>query len=250
MATLSQGVLQEAVRVSVARSEGKAVMEKNAPLGQPRPGWFAYHTLHPHVYSGLPPRDKFKEVVLVASFPRTGSTWLYKILEQYTGVESCAVYDESGHRSFFGGRTIEDVFSVIRVEGSRYLAPGDNCATKTHFPHLRTGEDANVRPSRLILLVRNPIDSVLSIWDYERRNEFTKPSPNFGKLSSHAELARKYEYVRRLSPNFPRGVCAFCAERGHGGGDWYREWHRPVTVDWLMGRRVAALCACGTFVHA
>ena len=156
-------------------------------------GWFEYLDMIPVVHSGLPRRQQLREVILSVSFPRTGSTWLYKLLESVTGREGCALYDESRNPAFFGGRVVEDVFAITRTDlKTQKLRPSDNCITKTHFPYIRAADDANVRPSRLIRLVRNPVDAIMSVWDYERRGRFGKGGRNFNGVPSIQNVTTRY----------------------------------------------------------
>lgn len=175
---------------------GVQPQEANRPGKQgerPPSGWFSYAGGQLVSHVGLPRRDQFAEVILSVSYPRSGSTFLYKLLEEVTGVHGCAVYDEVRNVAFFGGKQVEDVYELVRTQtNARWLGPGDNCIAKTHYPYFPAlGLDAVVKPSRLIVLVRNPVDTVLSMWDYERKKKMGE--------STVIELAQKYQ-LRASSP--------------------------------------------------
>ena len=79
------------VASTCAESQAACVRRAGDPEGPCLPpGWFEYGQGHPVVHAGLPSRDKLNEVILSVSFPRTGSTWLYQMLEKLTLKEGCA----------------------------------------------------------------------------------------------------------------------------------------------------------------
>ena len=198
------------------------------------PAWFNYTGDVPVLHAGVPYRDNFQEVVLSASFPRSGSTWMYRLLEQATGVQGCAgecacvsavqlvpltespvtdyallvVYDETRNRHFLGGWQADDVFALTRTGFStRRLSVMDNCVTKTHYPFFDHDVDRRVKPTRLLLLLRNPVDAVLSMRDYESK-QATRSSPFGTQVSTDAliKLAERYQCVPL--PRWP--CCVTC----------------------------------------
>jgi hypothetical protein len=123
------------------------------------------------VHDGVPPsRAALSEVVLSASLPRSGSTYLYTVLEKLSGVAGCSVYDEAAHANYHGGRAADEVFTLRRQLElpARFPKPHEACVAKTHFPFLKKTEDVGCAPGRLLVLVRNPVDAVTSMLSYVR----------------------------------------------------------------------------------
>lgn len=131
-------------------------------------------------------------VVLGASFPRSGSTWLYRTLESVTGVVGCSVYNETWAPGHSGGAFLpsDSVFTVKRASGE---APGPltPCLTKTHFPFVGTALDATVRAAGLLVLVRNPVDAVSGMFRYLVRKAGSRPDHRLA-VFGFASLLRSY----------------------------------------------------------
>jgi hypothetical protein len=82
---------------------------------------------------------------------------------------------------------------------------------KSHFPWLQLGLDAteSLRPSRLVVVVRNPIDAITSSYKYYRR----KDRRNSLVFRSHALV---YMCVTALCSAW--GLCVGRGGEGQGGG--------------------------------
>ena len=88
------------------------------------------------------------------------------------------------------------MFAVARTRlGTAALQPADNCITKTHFPHFNVTLDQRVKPSRLLRLVRNPVDAVLSIREYDAKKSVKTTFPGARWQRSYATVAKAaYSY--------------------------------------------------------
>lgn len=157
-------------------------------VGQHSPGWFQvkdfgknkpYHAPmirqgHQGSWAG-DHSNHYDEFILSASYPRTGSTFVYAYLEAATGVQNAAIYPEHTNPGFFGGVRVDNMFSVLKRQTdlpSVRVSGKYNAVVKTHFPYLGpNGQELSARPNRLLRMVRHPVDAVLGMWAYRHKGQ-------------------------------------------------------------------------------
>ena len=112
------------------------------------------------------------QLVAMPSFPGSGSTWARSALEQASGVYTGSVYCDNGLKAkgFVGEKVISSNVLVV----------------KTHFP----SQDLFIPlseyhdPSKFknitaaILLVRNPLDSIVSLWNWMHGGHTATTAPD------------------------------------------------------------------------
>ena len=114
-------------------------------------------------------------LVAFASFPGSGSTWARTALEQTTGIYTGSVYCDNmlKSRGFLGEKVISTNVLTVKT----HLPSMDLFPTLQEF-HDPTKFD-NV--TAVILLVRNPLDSLISLWNWMHGGHTaTAPPKDFG----------------------------------------------------------------------
>ena len=114
----------------------------------------------------------------------------------------------------------KQVGAIGSSQSPRPPSTGDKCVVKTHYPLLEVKNDKTAKPSRLLVLVRNPVDTVLSSFRY-----YIGKDPNVATgTMSLAAMAAKYMCVTTLdsdvngwavprpgwTPAWRSRVCAVC----------------------------------------
>ena len=114
--------------------------------------------------------------VAMASFPGSGSTWMRSTLEEITGIYTGSVYCDKDLKSkgFVGERITSSNVLFVKTH-----SPNKNFFIPSKL-YYDLGKFKNIRAA--ILLVRNPLDSIVSYWNYERSSHTaTAPSHTYGK---------------------------------------------------------------------
>ena len=113
--------------------------------------------------------------VAMASFPGSGSTWMRSTLEQITGIYTGSVYCDKDLKS-------------KGLIGER-ITSANVLFVKTHFPSTNFFIPSNLyydlnkfkKIMAAIVLIRNPLDSIVSYWNYQRSSHTaTAPLHTFG----------------------------------------------------------------------
>ena len=111
-------------------------------------------------------------IVALASFPGSGSTWARSALEQATGVYTGSVYcdKELKSKGFVGEKVIS----------SNVLAVKTHYPSKEMFIPLSEYRDPSKfkNTTAVILLVRNPLDSIVSLWNWMHGGHMATAAPN------------------------------------------------------------------------
>merc|ERR1711971_211084 len=119
----------------------------------------------------------------LASSPGSGNTWARYLIQQFTGYFTGAVYNDANLRkNGFPGEGIYDE-SVIAI--------------KTHLKDFRGGNKQNQKQvpkkfDRVILLIRDPFDRLVSEWNRENSGSHTGSA----SLKSFSNKARWEKYVK------------------------------------------------------
>ena len=110
--------------------------------------------------------------VALASYPGSGNTWVRYLLQQLTGALTGSVY--------FDPKLVENGFPAEGVSDGRVIA------VKTHFHDIHT----LTRYDKVILIVRNPWDAILSFFHYVTQKSHTNTAKRpiiKGKFDQFAE---------------------------------------------------------------
>ena len=112
------------------------------------------------------------QTVAMASFPGSGSTWMRSILEQITGIYTGSVYCDKDLKS--------KGFVGERITSSNVLFVKTHSPNKNFFIPLKLYYDLRKFKNIMaaILLVRNPLDSIVSYWNYERSSHTATAPPH------------------------------------------------------------------------
>ena len=99
-------------------------------------------------------------IVALASFPGSGSTWARSALEQATGIYTGSVYCDNRLKS--------KGFVGEKVSSANVLAVKTHYPSKDLFIPLSEYHDPSKfkNITAVILLVRNPLDSIVSLWNW------------------------------------------------------------------------------------
>lgn len=114
-------------------------------------------------------------IVALVSFPGSGSTWVRSALEQATGIYTGSIYCDNMLKSkgFVGEKVVS----------------ANVLAVKTHYPSMELfpkiqdlhDPDKFKNITAVILLVRNPLDSIVSLWNWFHGGHTATAIPrNFG----------------------------------------------------------------------
>ena len=119
---------------------------------------------------------KRRGVTALASFPGSGNTWVRSLLEKATGVCTGSYACDMSLR--FAGFTGEGIQSPNVI------------AVKTHEtkPHWSDDKISNYKFSSAIVLVRNPLDAIVSDWNRYVANGFQYRTVHLG---THTQKASK-----------------------------------------------------------
>lgn len=114
-------------------------------------------------------------LVAFASFPGSGSTWARSALEQATGIYTGSVYCDSTLKSkgFLGEKVISTNVLTVKT----------HMANMDLFPSLPEFQDPSKfkNVSAVILLIRNPLDSFISLWNWMHGGHTATAAPrSFG----------------------------------------------------------------------
>lgn len=109
-------------------------------------------------------QDEFywKHRVYLASYPRTGSHWIRYLLEEATGLVTSSVYQDMDfpeHMSIvfpWGGYCPDHGYEGM----AKYPSENDVVVVKTHFPIGDRTKFNHLPYSRIIRIVRHPIDTI------------------------------------------------------------------------------------------
>ena len=113
--------------------------------------------------------------VAMASFPGSGSTWMRSTLEQITGIYTGSVYCDKDLKS--KGLIGE------RITSANVLFVKTHCPSTNFFIPSNLYYDLNKfkKIMAAIVLIRNPLDSIVSYWNYQRSSHTaTAPLHTFG----------------------------------------------------------------------
>jgi len=117
----------------------------------------------------------------LASSPGSGNTWARYLIQQFTGYMTGAIYNDANLRkNGFSGEGIYD---------------GSVIAIKTHLKDFRGGNKNPKAPKkfdRVILLIRDPFDRLVSEWNRENSGSHTGSA----SLKSFSNKARWEKYVK------------------------------------------------------
>ena len=104
-------------------------------------------------------------VVAMPSFPGSGSTWARTALEQATGIYTGSVYCDKKLKS--------KGFAGEWVVSANVLTVKTHLPNRKLFPRAKYFHDPNKYKdiTAVILLVRNPLDSIISYWNFLRSSE-------------------------------------------------------------------------------
>jgi len=125
----------------------------------------------------------------LASSPGSGNTWARYLIQQFTGYFTGAVYNDANLRkNGFPGEGIYD---------------GSVIAIKTHLKDFRGGNKQNQKQvpkkfDRVILLIRDPFDRLVSEWNRENSGSHTGSA----SLKSFSNKARWEKYVKNALNNW------------------------------------------------
>ena len=111
-------------------------------------------------------------LVAFVSFPGSGSTWARSALEQATGIYTGSVYCDSTLKSkgFLGEKVISTNVLTVKT----HMANVDLFPRMEEF--LEPTKFKNI--SAVILLVRNPLDSLISLWNWMHGGHTATASPH------------------------------------------------------------------------
>ena len=111
-------------------------------------------------------------LVAFVSFPGSGSTWARSALEQATGIYTGSVYCDSTLKSkgFLGEKVISTNVLAVKT----HMANMDLFPRMEEF--LEPTKFKNI--SAVILLVRNPLDSLISLWNWMHGGHTATASPH------------------------------------------------------------------------
>ena len=102
-----------------------------------------------------------RPVVVIASYPGSGNSWVRQLLELSTGIYTGAIYCDKSY-----------VYAGMVGEGIR---TGNVFAVKTHTR--KSVILSSLKPSKVIYIVRNPFESILAEW--------CRSITAYGKQKSH-----------------------------------------------------------------
>ncbi|XP_071092902.1 WSCD family member AGAP003962-like [Haliotis cracherodii] len=114
--------------------------------------------------------------IALASYPGSGNTWVRHLLQQMTGIATGSIYiDEELRHNGFPGES---------------LSNGSVVAVKTHNGYAGKGY------ARAILLIRNPYESMLSLFKLSNSNHTGEPSVDrYGKQWGKFTEERIQQYI-------------------------------------------------------
>eukprot|EP01084_Bolivina_argentea_P019889 36979_1 len=164
-------------------------------------GWLGWHNIDrlKYKYGSATADERVDDAgfcrVMMATVPRSGSTWFRQVLEKVTGLRTCSVYSERhknrGNSTFLPSRkcwvSVESCgASAIAMQGgvnrtdiptgcrkTRIPIGDDPILVKSHLPFQSIWRDSNVQLSTIcavILIVRNPIDVYIAERNYSASN--------------------------------------------------------------------------------
>jgi hypothetical protein len=123
----------------------------------------------------------------LASSPGSGNTWARYLIQQFTGYLTGAIYNDANLRkNGFPGENVYD---------------GSVIAIKTHNQVFRGGNSHPTKPrkfDRVILLIRDPFDRLVSEWNRENSGSHTGSA----SLKSFSNKARWEKYVKNALNNW------------------------------------------------
>lgn len=117
-------------------------------------------------FAKMPASEEWQRVYL-ATFARSGNHWMRALIEEATHVVTSSVYtdDEPPHSTKvfpWGGYCPQESF----MTNLRYPNPGEIVVVKTHYPASYVQEFDNMPYTKIIRVVRHPIDTFYSFYVY------------------------------------------------------------------------------------
>ncbi len=110
----------------------------------------------------------------LATFPRSGNSWMRLLIEELTDVSTCTVYKHR-NRPLIELAPIKAFYRL--KEERRPPQKGDLVVVKTHYPYLSQSNGDKHPYSKTIRIVRNPIDTFYSFMVWNEKHEGRKPKP-------------------------------------------------------------------------
>ena len=107
--------------------------------------------------------------VYLATYPRSGNHWMRYLIEEATGIATSSVYKDPDPPHLdtifrWGGFCCD-----LGYEGNcRYPLEGETVVVKTHYPVFKHSLFDQLPCSKVIRIIRNPIDSFYSFYTYEQ----------------------------------------------------------------------------------
>ena len=110
-------------------------------------------------------------LVAMPSFPGSGSTWARSALEQASGIYTGSIYCDNGLKSkgFIGEKVISANVLVVKTHypSQDLFIPLSEFHDPSKFKNITAA----------ILLVRNPLDSIVSLWNWMHGSHTATTSP-------------------------------------------------------------------------
>jgi len=113
----------------------------------------------------------------LATYPRSGNSWMRFLIEELTDVATCTVYKHQGRPLIELGSIKGFYLSNGFNDKRRSPEKEDLIVVKTHYPYLSKASGDKHPYSKTIRIVRNPVDSFYSLMVWNEKNEGIKPNP-------------------------------------------------------------------------
>lgn len=121
--------------------------------------------------------DEWNRVYL-ATYPRSGNHWIRNLIEEATHIATGSVYQDKDPIHMpeifsWGGYSAKNGC----IGTCRYPKKGDIVAIKTHFPALEASRFDQLNHTKVVRIVRHPLDSFYSYYYYHKEAPSVKYIP-------------------------------------------------------------------------
>ncbi|GFP97929.1 cytosolic sulfotransferase 5 [Phtheirospermum japonicum] len=108
--------------------------------------------------------------VILASFPKTGTTWLKALIHSIT-IRS----DQKHENNTLLSNHPQDL--IPSLETNLYVHPKDVRILGTHIPYQILGDVLNSCECKIVYVTRNPKDTLVSLWHFVQKADDVKDDP-------------------------------------------------------------------------
>lgn len=114
--------------------------------------------------------------IYLATFPRSGNTWVRQLIEEATHKITAAVYKDTQPKHLMLENTSTGYYCEHGYEGSAtFPEKGEPILIKTHFPSTKQSIYDLLPYQKTIRIIRHPIDSFYSFYTLKMNNLEKKP---------------------------------------------------------------------------